>query len=88
MSHTQDTGQVRQAIATRSPDARSMLFVWLSNESSDDYEFADIVDSLLEVSERTLAHLVVHRGLAQFPESDSLSLYALRLEQEKANRAA
>lgn len=88
MSPIQEVDPVKQAIANGSPEARSLLFLWLTAEPGDASEYVEVAETLLEAHERNLAHLVVHRGMALFPESDSLSLFALRLELQARPRAA
>jgi hypothetical protein len=88
MSSAHDIGHLRQAIAEKSSEARALLFLWLSHEASDEHEFTEIAATLLGVSEQSLSRLVIHRGLTLFPESDSLSLLALTLEQESSSLAA
>jgi hypothetical protein len=79
---------MKRAIVECSPEARPLLFVWLTSEPGDAGEYVEVAETLVSVDERNLAHLVVHRGMALFPESDSLSLFALRLELEARPKAA
>ena len=88
MSRSKDLDEVKEAILEGSEYCRSLLFMWLTSEPGDSADYVEIADVLLNVGERNLSHLVIHRGLALFPDSEQLALYALRLELERTSLAA
>lgn len=88
MSSFDGLGSLKQAIAQNRVEARAHLLKWLASEPLDPTVYVEIAGCLTEVEERNLAHLVVHRGLALFPENDCLSLLALRWEHEARPSAA
>jgi hypothetical protein len=88
MSRSQELESVKEAICQGSDEARSLLFLWLTSEPESSAEYVDVAKILLETGERNLAHLVIHRGLALFPECDQLALFALRLQLEQLPMAA
>jgi hypothetical protein len=88
MSPAQDSGQLKRAIAEESAEMSSLLFLWLTSEPSVASDYLDIATVLAETGKGELARLVAHRGLALFPDSDQLALFALRLELSGLPRAA
>ena len=85
---TPEPSKLLAAIADESTSSRSLLFLWLASEPTDDQEYLTVADQLLAVGEHNLAQLVIQRGLALFSENEKLSLFALKLEMERSVCAA
>jgi hypothetical protein len=88
MPRSQDLDRVKQAITTTGDEANSVLFQWLTGDPGESTDYVEVADTLLNLGEKNLGHLVVHRGLALFPESQPLALFALKLELQRVPQAA
>jgi hypothetical protein len=82
------SAQLIDAINGGSAELQSLLFMWLISEPANPEDFRAVADVLLKAGQRKMTHLVVSRGLSEFPEDERLALLALQLRLLRAPAVA